>query len=519
VKKGFLRFLRALLLTVWCYGLIIASDAQAGMLAVFPVEDLSKGVNSANFKITRYLAEHLNANGLNVVQEDDILSFMVAERVRWLGYLDTDRILKAKDTLGVDLILFGTISQRNVKKSPTFGLSLNLVRTKDGKTVWSAAEGLSLVETQRILGLNEPATLDELWPILVKSVLKELPVDIKEALRQPLLFDSESGELPPTLQIKKISLSPRYAKPGEGLFYEAAWTGSEIEEGIFRKIGHEALNLAAKDLDPLLFEGVWTGSIEDDVYPVSLLIRWPNGDQQSAFVGNYTVDSSPPDIDLSIRGQLINGIVTFRDQIFIKPTIENYEPNSYWRMSVKDNNGNVVMGDEGKGGVPKRFFWRGQRYDGFPVEEGIYRLILKVWDRAGNVAETFQEVAYSPQPPEMTLDVEIINNALQLVLDNVNKDIPLAYWRVEIWNDVGELLKLADGQELPVQYSIPIASENEVMKIEGAIKMRDILGNETHMDIADLYLFAMHDDELENQETTEAPEEEKEDSWVWLSEN
>ena len=109
----------------------------------------------------------------------------------------------------------------------------------------------------------------------------------------------------PAQRLKRI-FSGRLAtvgNPGRGMVF-------------FRKIGHEAINLATKDLDPLLFEGVWTGSEEDDVYPVSLLIRWPNGDQQSAFIGNYTVDSTPPDIDLYIKWLSFNGLVTFRDQIF-----------------------------------------------------------------------------------------------------------------------------------------------------------------------------------------------------------
>jgi hypothetical protein len=548
------RVMRSFLVPIVCYLLFTVSGAQAGMLAVFPVEDLTKGVNSANLEITSYLIDSLKAKGVNVVQEDDVLSFMAAERVRWLGYLDTDRILKARDTLGVDLILFGTISQRDSKTSPTFGLSLNLVRTKDGKTIWSTANGLSLADTQKILGINQPANIDELWPILTKNVLNELPDDISDALRQPLLFDSESGELPPTLQIRNIELTPRYAKPGdqikcvvqvsdtgedrevpqifikvanrihlaqhssEGLFYEAAWTGSEIEEDIFRKIGHEAINLATKDLDPLLFEGVWTGSEEDDVYPVSLLIRWPNGDQQSAFIGNYTVDSTPPDIDLYIKGLSFNGLVTFRDQIFIKPTTGSHEPFTHWRISVENESGHVLMGDEGEGNVPKRFYWDGRRFDGFPVEEGIYRLVLRVWDRAGNEGAATQEVFYNPQPPEMTLDVEMKNNSLQLTLDRENKDIPLDYWRIEIWNEVGELLKFADGDKLPVQYSVPLSSGDDIFNIEGIIKMRDMLGNKSHMDISDLYLLAMHDEELENQKTTDVPEEE-EDSWVWLSEN
>ena len=57
-----------------------------------------------------------------------------------------------------------------------------MVRTMDAKTIWTSAGGLSLVETQRLLGLNQPATFDELWPILVNNVLASWPADLIETL-------------------------------------------------------------------------------------------------------------------------------------------------------------------------------------------------------------------------------------------------------------------------------------------------------------------------------------------------
>ncbi len=530
------------------------ASARQESIAVFPVEDLSRGINSTNFEITRYLYEEMAARGLSIALEDDIISFMASERVRWLSYLDTDRLLLLQKKLGVDLVLFGTISQRDAKNSPTFGLSLSLVRTRDGKTIWTNTGGLSLADMQHMLGLNEPATLDELWPILVKKVLSEWPADMDERVNQALIFDSEAGERPPTLQIKKMNLTPRYVRPGEqvkcivqldtdeeqydspqifikvgnrvhlaqqstdGLFYEASWTGSEIEKGIFREVGHESLNLAATDLKPQFFEGVWAGAIEDDVYPVSLILRWPAGDQQLAFVGNYTVDSTPPDINLLIKGRKLKGLITFRDKIFILPTVKNREPFSHWQIRVEDETGKVVMGDEGKGSLPRKLHWRGQGFNGFPVQEGIYRLRLKGWDRAGNEVETLEEVAYRPHPPDLTLEVEKASNALQIIVDSQDKEIPLQYWMLEVWNETGELLKSADGNELPAHFTIPFewdAEDNS--KIEGRVVLRDVLGNKTQVDIDDLYLLALRKTGTQEEETSDAPNED-DDSWAWLSE-
>ena len=159
--------------------------ARAQTIAVFPVEDLSLGVNSLNMEVTRYLADKIAAKGLNVIREQDVIAFMASKRIRWLGYLDTENILQTKGAMGADLILFGTISQRSEKKSPSYGLTLNMVRTLDAKTIWTSSGGLSLVDIQRLLGLNQPATVDELLPILVGNVLASWPTDLSETLSKP----------------------------------------------------------------------------------------------------------------------------------------------------------------------------------------------------------------------------------------------------------------------------------------------------------------------------------------------
>jgi hypothetical protein len=535
----------------WLYGV---GPLHSQTVAVFPVEDLSQGVNSTNMEMTRHLTAELQAKGLHTVLEEDIISFMAAKRVRWLGYLDTDQILQIQENLGADLILFGTITQQSEKRSPTFGLSLQLVRTRDAKTVWSASAGLGLADMQRLLGLHEPTTLEELWPVLVRNVLEKWPADLDDDIAaQPLLFDTETGELPPTLQIKNLSLSPRYVRPGEqvkcaieidntdssaeqpqvfirvgtrvhlaqqtkeGLFYEASWTGSEIEKGIFREVGHEALKLAAADLSSQYFEGIWAGFDEDNIYPVSLILKWPSGEQQMAFVGNYTVDSTPPDIDMFIKGMtLMEDLVTFNDRILILPKMKGREPSSHWRIWVEDDMGRTVLQDEADGKLPRNFYWKGEKFNGQLVKDGIYRLILKVWDRAGNEAMTSQEVVFRSSPPDLIMDIKKDGQGLYLSIDTEDKGIPLSFWKLEVWNDDGDLLQKSDGTELPMQFDIPLQEDFEKEAIEGTVVLRDVLGNQTRVNVSDLFLMALQEDDLEEEETSEATEDE-DDTWAWYS--
>ncbi len=104
---------------------------------------------------------------------------------------------------------------------------------------------------------------------------------------------------------------------------------------------------------------------------------------------------------------------------------------------------------------------------------------------------------------------------LRFSIDREDKEIPLAYWYIEVWNDNGDLLKASDGQELPFDYDIPIPDDREFGQIEGIVAMKDILGNQTRVVISDLYLMALQLEESGEEETTETigPGE---DSWSWV---
>jgi hypothetical protein len=200
----------------------------------------------------------------------------------------------------------------------------------------------------------------------------------------------------------------------------------------------------------------------------------------------------------------------------ILPSMKGREPVSHWRIWVEDDIGNVVLQDEADGKLPRNFFWAGQRFSGSLTEDGIYRMILKVWDRAGNEAMTSEEVALKTNPPDVLLEAQKEDNILHLNIDRTDNEIPLSFWDLEVWTETGDLLKAADGTELPVTFDIALESDLEREKIEGTLVLLDVLGNETRVNMSDLFLMAMQKDDLEEEKTSETPEEE-DDSWASVS--
>ncbi len=165
--------------------------------------------------------------------------------------------------------------------------------------------------------------------------------------------------------------------------------------------------------------------------------------------------------------------------------------------------------------MPQKFLWRGNTNSGNPVEDGIYRMVLKVWDRAGNDYETARDVRYVSNPPELLVNVEKKEKHLHFSLDREDKEIPLAFWYIEVWNQNGDLLKASDGEELPFMYDIPIPDDRDFGQIEGVVVMKDILGNQTRVVISDLYLMALQKEDSQDEETTKASGLE-DDSWSWV---
>ena len=72
------------------------SEAQ---IAVFPFEDLTRGVAGINMEISSHVAEVLREMGYQVVPPERIVTFLAANRLRWTGWSDQVTARKVEDEL------------------------------------------------------------------------------------------------------------------------------------------------------------------------------------------------------------------------------------------------------------------------------------------------------------------------------------------------------------------------------------------------------------------------------------
>jgi hypothetical protein len=441
------------LMAVVCLLCLGVSQARALTVAVFPIEDLSQGQNGVNAELTDYLAWDMNRRGFDVIGNDTVVSFMSRNRVRWLGFLDTRHIIMAKEEIGADLVLFGTMSLRGEGLSPSFGITLYLVRTSDTRTLWTASGGLAQQDVVNLLGIGEAKVKDGLLPKLAQSVLAKWPEELE--------YTSKPQH---ALEIEDIELSPTHVRRGEKVTCNVRLRTTWPEEDaprIFFKAGGRVY-MARKEVPGDVYSSDWDVAENDGRYPVTMVINWPSGHKKVSFLGSYSVDSTPPKLVLDLKGVQLEGTVAFRDQIIIIPRMLRREPVARWKLTVEDESGEEQMSYTGYGEMPKRFVWDGKGKDGWPAVEGIYNVSLQVWDRADNMSVASQPVAVARTPPAMVLEAK--NQGREMIIDlSHDGKVPIAFWRMEMRSSTGEMIKVAEGSQLPVRMDVNIPAK--VIKI------------------------------------------------------
>ena len=452
-------------------GLLWSSMAGAEKVAVFPVEDLSQGPNGVNFALTEYLEKNFEKQGLELVSQKAVVSFMARNRIRWLGFLNTYYILQARKELGADLILLGTVTQRIEKPPAAFGMVLYLIRTDDARTIWSYTGALSCNDVRNLFAVSEPESTEDLMPVVVKNMMANWPENIGLNRDQNAVFE-----------IADVDLGRQHVSPGEKITCRVGLRQimDEHSPEVSLKIQSKGF-VSMKRKGGNFYEASWPAPAKEGLYPVSIILKWPSGKERIAFLGTYHVDSRPPVLTLGIRGVRLQGAVAFRDRIFIVPRLLERELISRWDFSIEDEEGRVILHQGKQDKLPTRFIWKGQCGDGSAVADGRYQIILKVWDYAQNIATVSEKVVVVRNPPDMILEAR--KHEQELVLDIWNKgEIPIAFWHLEMLTDDGDLIKTVEGEALTAKVDVTVPET----AVECIVTARDILGNQMHKEIKDI---------------------------------
>lgn len=123
-------------------------------VAVFPVENLS-GVGIPEDAIRQFFIDRLAAEGITVVGNAALGSFMAQHRVRYAAGIDAETATALRRETGADGVLIASMELSSDALPPKVAMNVRLISLKDiPAVVWAADAGLSGDDAPGLLGLG-----------------------------------------------------------------------------------------------------------------------------------------------------------------------------------------------------------------------------------------------------------------------------------------------------------------------------------------------------------------------------
>jgi TolB-like protein len=148
-------------------------------LAVFPLENLSGRPMAPRAYVTQ-IETALAMRGVDVVSGDQLEGFFAKHRIRYTGGLERATAKAARDDLGVDGIVLGSL-QLYQEAPPRLGLSLRLVSSGEDATIlWMGGVSRAGDERPGLLGLGIVDTLPPLEAEVISRLADALARHLSE---------------------------------------------------------------------------------------------------------------------------------------------------------------------------------------------------------------------------------------------------------------------------------------------------------------------------------------------------
>jgi len=475
------------------------APATTTTIAVFPLLDLTRDNNGVNYTLSEEIRSRIGQLGFQVLDKERLMAFMVRHRIRTLGRLTSHQIALAREKLGADLILTGTVGEMHSDPiKAAINISLTLIRSSDATVIWTGSESLASSDLTTLLGLHDPDSLGALYTVFFKRLLASFPS------RVPRTTIPENR-----LEIASIALYPRYVKPGDQVTCKIKFHGllgqTTPPQSLVLTAGGKEIPLEDEEFPRL--KAHWAAPEQEGEQSIALIATWKDGRQIQREIGTYTIDATPPEIALTLGAREKEGQLFFNKRLKIIPLLKRPEPISRWQITVFDQDGEMVVRQKAAEHIPRRLTWSGQTSLGDQAKDGLYKIVFTVWDRAGWTAEAETEILLKRRPPNLALAVEKKNRVFEVTVTD-NNPTPLAFWWAKFYAKDGHLITLAEGERLPADIRLPLPDDTTGdMGIECLLLAQDVYGNQIRQTVRDITRLALDEDEGDQLQETEWIEE------------
>ena len=435
-------------------------------IAILPIDNLSNEVD-AELKVMAFIKKELKGKGWVLITKDDVVEkFLAKRRIRYTGAITRLTAREMGKALGVDAVFVGSLTQYEMKRGKvTVGVSARLVSTVDGNIIWADSVAYTGRDFQGFLGLGVIGTLEALGEVVVQDLVRGIAD--KFFLRDSALSPFE---------IERIVTFPRVVKAGGKVKLMVKLLP------IFDN--PREVRVLIKDREVILekkgdteFEGFVDAPEGEGVYLVDV-VAMDGAMVPFSFDAAETiiVDSSPPVVELELSKTVFSP--RSRGMIKLSPTLIGFERVEEWRMEVRDMSGKMVKKERGFGRLPAHIVWRGYSDKRKIVEDGKYTCDLIVTDAAGNETFISNTVQVKSTPPELLVDVEMLDDeTLTFYIDNTNAD-ELESWTLKVVNRAGDVLKVFDGEgDIPAKLDFTVDDDARKSRLAYTVMAKDTAGN------------------------------------------
>jgi TolB-like protein len=435
-------------------------------IAILPLENLTNS-QSATDIVTEHMKRELKGKGwVLITKTETVEEFLAKRRIRYTGSITRMTVREMGKVLGVDAVLVGSVTQfLKSGSTATVGVSARLVSALDGSLIWADNMAYTSRDFESLLGLGRVTSLDRLSSIVVKDLVKSIA---------DRFFINEAALSP--FEIERVAAYPAVGKGGEEIELRVKVLPI-LEEPKEVKAVVEGKDVAFS----LVGDGEYVGSIiapeTEGVYFVDVIAMNQSGIPFSFdAAGKIVVDNTPPKITMAMDKKIFAS--NRRGSVIFSARQLSLDEIDEWRIEILDKKGKLVRGDRGYGKVPTKLIWRGETDElGRRAGDGEYTCKFSVKDVAGNVTVITERVKIKNSPPDIKVDVDIIDDIL-LFTFNYDPNESIQSWELSITDRNGTTLKQFVGEgEIPEKLEYPLEEDFNLRRMLFSVTALDVAGN------------------------------------------
>jgi TolB-like protein len=158
------------------------SSSQLKKIAVLPLDNLS-GEEGAGEKMTEiFVVELMRQGRFEVAEPGRVKKALMEKRIRTTRDLDLEAARWLGETLGLDLILVGSVLEFEIQESqnkpvPVVTVISRLMKADTGATLWAAYQSRKGDDRETLFGWGRITSLSQLGDVVASEMLRTLPVE------------------------------------------------------------------------------------------------------------------------------------------------------------------------------------------------------------------------------------------------------------------------------------------------------------------------------------------------------